>query len=357
MTMAVALRPDVRASGGVTLSMGTEPTGTQKAAIILQALVSQGGTVSLEKLDANLQQTLAEEFSAIKHVDQTVLDSVIAEFEASMATDGLRFPIDMTERMSGLTDVLETNLLTTLRETLGLAADDDIWREVGALSSEKLAETLAMESPRIGALILSKLPPARASELLDELPEESTTLLAQMMAKTEEASPMLVESIGVSLLGASRVTTQNGLSGDSVGRLAAILDAAKPASRDHILAVLAEDDPEFAKLVRAAIFTFGDIPARLTVEDVPKITREVPPEDLNLALGYAKENAMDTFNHITNNMSKRMADALKDEIEEAGEISQDVGEAAQSRVAGIIRAMQDRGEITLTQHIDPEEAV
>lgn len=359
MSNAIAMRPasDGVMNGGQMLNITDTLSGTQKAAVIVQALVSKGGAVSLATLSPSAQERLAREFTSIAHVDQPVLDSVIAEFEASLEPNGLKFPSDLTARIGGLNDVLDGDLLGGLRETMGLVDDADIWRDVGALDSERLTEVLASESPRIGALILSKLPPARASEILGELPDDQKASLAQTMADTEEASPALVDAIGLTMLSSSRKTGENALDGDPVGRIAAILDAAKPAARDHMLAVLSESDPEFAKRVRAAIFTFEDIPARVTIEDVPKVVREVAPEDMLAALGYAGENAKDTLKHILENMSSRMADQLKEEIQEAGEVKQDHGEAAQGRVASAIRAMQDRGEITLNEIIDTEEAM
>ena len=47
-------------------------------------------------------------------------------------------------------------------------------------------------------------------------------------------------------------------------------------------------------------------------------------------------------------MSKRMADQLREEVDELGEVKTADGEAAQAEVIAAIRAAQASGEITLT---------
>ena len=108
-------------------------------------------------------------------------------------------------------------------------------------------------------------------------------------------------------------------------------------------------------MVRRAIFTFENIPERINERDVPTISRDVPREDLvtaltaALAAGDALEVAA-TF--LLENHSNRMADALRDEISERGQVSAKDGEIAMTEIINNIRALETNGEI---KFILPEE--
>lgn len=84
--------------------------------------------------------------------------------------------------------------------------------------------------------------------------------------------------------------------------------------------------------------------------DVPKITRDVEPEALVTAFAFAAasgeaENAAAEF--MLRNMSKRMADGLREEMQARGKVRQKDGEAAMTQIVAAIRDMTESGEITL----------
>ena len=55
------------------------------------------------------------------------------------------------------------------------------------------------------------------------------------------------------------------------------------------------------------------------------------------------------------NMSRRLADALREEIEEQGSIKPKEGEEAMTQVVNAIRRLQAAGEITLIDPADTDE--
>ena len=59
---------------------------------------------------------------------------------------------------------------------------------------------------------------------------------------------------------------------------------------------------------------------------------------------------------ILGNISNRMADALREEIEERGRVKPREGETAMTEVVNAIRTLEARGEITLVSQDDEEDA-
>lgn len=132
-----------------------------------------------------------------------------------------------------------------------------------------------------------------------------------------------------------------------IERVGAILNAAPALTREAVLDGLDAADAVFADQVRKAIFTYANIPQRLDVRDLPKITRAVNPTLLVKALAYGRVTEPRVTEHILENISQRQAQMLNDEIEELGQVSAKDGEAAMAELIAGIREMEASGEILL----------
>ncbi len=138
--------------------------------------------------------------------------------------------------------------------------------------------------------------------------------------------------------------------------MGAILNFAEAGRRDEVLEALDAEAADFAAGVRKAIFTFADIPARIDPGDVPRILRGVDGGDLITAMAGAGSEALQTAcEFLLANMSRRMADQLREQVAEAGTVKPRDAEAAQTIVVGAIRELQQAGEITFLEPEDPPE--
>ena len=109
---------------------------------------------------------------------------------------------------------------------------------------------------------------------------------------------------------------------------------------------LTETDEGFATAVRKAIFTFANISARIAARDIPRVLRDIDQADLVIALAGAANAGMQTSaDYILENMSVRMADQLREEVQEAQKSKGVEIEAAMGRVVGVIRQMEVAGEL------------
>ncbi|WP_372837423.1 FliG C-terminal domain-containing protein, partial [Puniceibacterium confluentis] len=139
-----------------------------------------------------------------------------------------------------------------------------------------------------------------------------------------------------------------------VERVGAILNYSASGIRDDVLEGLQESDSDFADAVRKAIFTFPNIPHRLNGIDVPKVTRDVDAATLATAIAGARsEEEASACEFLLENMSKRMAQGLRDEAAEKGSVKSRVAEEAMNAVVSAIRNLVAAGEIEL---LSPDEA-
>lgn len=321
--------------------------GPQKAAIIIQMILSEGGSLPLSSLSARGQARLMQDFVEIGRVDRATLATVVADLERDLSMVGLSFPRSVADALNTLESHLNPDVATSLRNQLGLGAPPAPWARIVGLPTEQLVAIIPNEDPKVAAILLSKLDPEKASELLETLPEAQATQVALAMQNTATVSPEMVTQIGTMLAGSLPSERPKAFNDAPALRVANLLNAASPDKRDAVLASLSEEDPEFADLVRSLIFTFADIATRIAPPDVAKITRDVGQEDLVAALAYAMTSEAEAAEFMLSNMSQRMADALREEMEELGTVPKKAGEAAMGLITSAIRKLADAGEVTI----------
>jgi flagellar motor switch protein FliG len=137
----------------------------------------------------------------------------------------------------------------------------------------------------------------------------------------------------------------------------AILNMAAATLRDDVMKGLQETDASFADAVRKAIFTFGHIPKRIHARDVPKIIRLVEQSVLvtALAAASAKADLADGVDFFLNNMSQRMAQAIREEINARGRVREKDAEAAMNTIVSAIRDLQATGDLILVEENEDDE--
>jgi flagellar motor switch protein FliG len=329
-------------------------TGRQKAAILVRVLMAQGADLPIASLPDDLQAALAEQIASMRLVDRETLRSVIAEFSALLDSVGVTFPAGIDDTLSLLEGRITPGARGVLRRRAGEQADP--WPRLASIPDERLRPVIAAESLEVGAIILSKLPVAKAAGLLSSLPGDRARRIATTMAQTTAAAPALVQTIGQTLLDQLDLVPEKAFATPPEERVGAILNATTAAIRDEILAGIETDDAEFARQVRRAIFTFADIPARLAGRDVAKAIRGIDQARLVTALAGASGPDAAAAEFLLANLSQRMAAALREEMAERGQPRSRDAEAAQAELVSAILALAETKEITLVQPETAEDA-
>lgn len=329
-------------------------TNREKAAVIVRLMLAKGAPITLSSLPEHIQAALAEQMSKMRLIDRRTLDRVVTEFVTELEEVGLSFPGGIEGALSIMDGHISTTAASRLRRLAGASSRADPWDRIAALDIERLLPVLEEESVEVAAVMLSKLAVPKAAELLGKLQGERARRVAYAVSLTGNVDPETVRRIGLSLAAQLENLPARAFDTGPVERVGAILNSAPQLIREEVLAGLDEDDEEFAKLVRKAIFTFVHIPSRINPRDVPKITRIVDQSVMVSALTAASRTASltATAEFFLSNMSQRMAQAMREEMQERGKVSEKDGEAAQSSVIAAIRTLETSGEVVMVQ---PEE--
>ncbi len=323
--------------------------GRQKAALIVQLLAKEGAEISLKTLPEETQGALIEQIGQLGQIDQETIDAVIAEFADLLETAGMTGPHGIRKALDMLDGALSPRLAQKLRAKNSAADIGDPWEKIGEKPAEELVPLIESQSVEAAAVILSKLEVSKSAEILGLLPGEYARRLTYAISLITDARPASVHRIGMAAAKVLSIEPDLAFDEGPVEMVGALLNYSRASTRNDVLDGLDETDKAFADEVRKAIFTFGNIPDRVSPRDVPKVIRGVEQPVLVTALASASASGLEEVTEfILANISQRMADAIRGEMEELGEVDEEKGEDAQGEIISSIRSLEEAGEIYLT---------
>lgn len=329
-------------------------TARQKAAIIARLLLAEGAPLRLRDLPDEHQVALTQEMGRMRLVDRDTMLTVATEFAAQVASVGVTFAGGIDAALAAVDGHVSGQALARLRRAAGLGDGADPWQLIAGMAPEALIPVLQDESPEVCAILLSKLPAARAANMLGQVQGDRARRIACAVSRTGTVAPEAVERVGHSLAAQLATRPRSAFASPPVDRIGAILNASTATLRDELLRGLDETDRGFAEQVRRIIFTFAHIPARIPPRDVPKIARAVDQTVLVTALAGAGPPEAEAAEFILANMSQRLAGSLRDEMTGLGRVREKDAEAAMGAVVAAIRDLESSGEITFLSQDEDE---
>lgn len=328
----------------------------QKAAVIVRYMIAEGAKIPLSQLPEHMQQALAEQMGAMRLVDRQTLDSVVAEFLAELDSVGLAFPGGIEGALSVMDGHISQSAASRLRRKAGMNSKADPWERLMALPVPQLLPVIAEEAVEVAAVVLSKLPVAKAADMLGRLPGEKARRIAFAVSLTGNIDPDTVRRIGIAVLNQIDSQPPRAFDTGPVERVGAILNVSPAVTREDVLQGLEAEDAGFAEKVRKAIFTWIHIPARIPPRDVPKIIRMVDQAVLVTAMAFAqgKPEMEEATEFILSNISQRMAQGLREEVATRGKVKEKHGEEAMNVIIGAIRELEASGELVMVVQEEEE---
>ena len=212
----------------------------------------------------------------------------------------------------------------------------------------QLLSFLRDEHPQTIALILAYMDPGDAAGLLASLPYAMQGDVARRIATLDPAAPEVVHEVERVLQDKlARSSLPAGASergaAEGIEAMVKILHLMDRTTEQSVIDALEQEDPDLAQEVKQRLFGFEDL---LLLDDqaLQAVLREVSRQQLAAAL---KAVDAEILERVVRNMSKRGAALLRDTMEHLGPIRLGEVEEAQRGVAGVIRSLQQRGEIAI----------
>ena len=182
--------------------------------------------------------------------------------------------------------------------------------------------------------------------VVSALPPEKQADVAKRIAQMDRTSPDVIKQVEKVLeRKLSSLVNQDYTIVGGVDAIVEILNSVDRGTEKHIMETLEVEEPELADEIRKKMFVFEDI---LSLDDrsIQRVLRDVENSDLALALKGAAEEVQ---NVILNNLSKRLAAMIKEDMEYMGPVRMKDVEEAQQKIVNIIRKLEDSAEIVIAR--------
>lgn len=323
-----------------------EMTGKQKAALLLISLGPEVSASVYKHLSEEEMERLTLEISGVKKVESSVKDEIIEEFHnIALAQDyisqgGIGYAKTVLEKALGVDHAQA--IINRLTSSLQVRPFDFARRA----EPSQILNFIQNEHPQTIALILSYLEAEQAGLILSQLPQEMQADIAKRIATMESTSPEVISEIETVLeRKLSSTVTQDFTETGGVDAVVEVLNGVDRSTEKTILDALEIQDPELAEEIRKRMFVFEDI-ITLDNRSIQRVIRDCENEDLILAMKVSSEEVKDI---LFTNMSTRMAESFKEEMEVMGPVRLRDVEEAQSKIVGIIRRLEDAGEIIIAR--------
>jgi flagellar motor switch protein FliG len=327
-------------------SSQNEISGIQKAAILLITLGPERSAGIFKHLKEEEIEELTLEIANTRTVQPDVKEAVLEEFygvclaQQYIAEGGIGYARELLEKSLGTEKAMD--VIGRLTASLQVKPFEFIRKT----DPSQLINFIQDEHPQTIALILSYMAPQQAAQIISGLAPDRQADVARRIAVMDRTSPDVIKEVENVLEQklASLVNQDYTIIG-GVDSVVEILNSVDRGTEKHIMESLEIEEPELADEIRKKMFVFEDI---LLLDDrsIQRVLRDVDNNDLGIALKAANEQVQ---NAIFNNLSKRLATMIKEDMEFMGPVRMKDVEEAQQKIVNIIRKLEDSGEIVISR--------
>ena len=333
--------------------MPATPTlsGKEKAAILLIALGKEYSAKVFRHLRDDEIEQLTLDITNVRRVDAETKSQVMDEFyEQCLAQNyisegGIDYARELLEQSIGSARAVE--LISRLTSSLQVRP----FAFASKTDPNQILNFIQNEHPQTIALVLSYLDPAMAAAILSKLPSEKQTQVVVRVSTMDRTSPEYVREVErildrkLSSMGMDDFTVVGGIQS-----IVDILNAADRGTERRVLEELEIENGDLVDEIRRKMFVFEDI-IKLDKRAIQRVLKEVDNADLTVAL---KNSTDELRNLIFANMSKRLTDMIKEDMEYMGPVRVRDVEEAQQKIVNVIRKLQDSGDIIISRGQEDE---
>ncbi|MBE5900565.1 MAG: flagellar motor switch protein FliG [Lachnospiraceae bacterium] len=323
-----------------------ELSGVQKAAILLISLGPEKSAQLFKHLKEEEIETLTLEIANTRSVSPQDKEDVLNEFyqvclaQQYIAEGGIGYARDLLEKALG--DEEAQAVISRLTASLQVRP----FEFVRKADPSQVLNFIQDEHPQTVAMILSYLSPNQSSMILSALSPDKQADVAKRIAMMDRTSPDIIKEVESVLERklASLINQDYTIVG-GVDAIVNILNTVDRSTEKHIMETLEIEEPELADEIRKKMFVFEDI---LLLDDraIQRVLRDVDNKELGVALKVANDEVKGV---VFKNLSKRLAAMIQEDMEFMGPVRMKDVEEAQQKIVGIIRKLEDSGEIVISR--------
>lgn len=323
-----------------------EITGREKAAILLISLGPEYSAQIFKHLNDEEIEELTLEIANMRKISPEEKEQIMEEFyqicvaQEYISEGGINYAKEVLEKALGSQKAMD--IINKLTASLQVKPFDFARKA----DPSQLLNFIQNEHPQTIALILSYLPSEQSAAILSALPQGKQTEVAQRIATMDRTSPDIIKEVELVLESKlSSLISQDYTSAGGIQSIVDILNSVDRGTEKNIMDTLEIQDAELAEEIRRRMFVFEDI-INLDSTSIQRFIREIDNNELAIALKGATEEVASV---IFSNMSKRMAEMIKEDMEYMGPVRLRDVEEMQQKIVNIIRQLEETGDIIIAR--------
>ena len=318
----------------------------QRAAAVIVALGSQNASKVYKYLKEEEIEQLTLEIARLPLMPATQVEDTLESFYRVCLTQkvitegGVEYARDVLEKAFGAQTA--STLLDRVTKSLRTKAFEFIRKA----DYKNLLAIIQNEHPQTIALILSYASANQAAAIIAELPKERRIDVVERIATMDRTSPDIIKIVEQNLEQKfSSIMSMDFMEFGGVNYIADIMNNMDRANEKFIFDELTRKDAQLCDEIKKRMFVFEDITA-LDDMSIQRFLREVDSKDLVFALKGANKEVSDC---LFRNMSSRTADTIRSDIEFTHNVRLRDVEEAQQRIVGVIRRLENEGELVIAK--------
>jgi len=325
------------------MNHGEALNARQKAAVMLMALGPEASAEVIRHLDEAEVEALTREVAQLDKIQDYERDAAIEEFCRQAGAPSLPRG-GMGSARTVLTKAFGQDKANEVVEKVSTAIEDEPFAFLRKAEPSRVAGLLKDENPQAVALALAQMPVPAAAAILSHFDTDFRVDVATRIATLETTSAEAITTVEKYLEDRHGAMLQREIvQAGGPQRLVELLNRVDLATERMIVEALEHQKPELAEQVKGMLFTFDDI-IQLDDRALQAVVKEIDVRELSTALKGTRAEIQDK---IFRTMSERAVTMIKEDMEFMGPTRLKTIEEAQKRIVGIIRRLEEAGEIQL----------
>jgi flagellar motor switch protein FliG len=329
----------------------------EKAAIVLFSLGAERAQQLFGQLDAVEHRLFAHAFNSLGDVSVEEITDVLLAFTDCLQ-HGASLQGGTAETRQFLLKFLDHPSVDQVMAEIDGVADGEVWQRLSDLPEQRLASYLSREKPQTIAVILGRLRPDKAAATLMAMPEDMAREIILRLAYMREVDQEVIKELQSSVMQEFLARAgQDEAVGQGRSVIASMFSEMPTAQAEAFMSLLRDESTDVAEAVQRDMFRFDDIPTKVKPAALQLVVRNCDQETLVLALRLATQREPELAAYFMENMSKRAAEQLKEDIEALGAVRAKDAQKAQAQIIRVIQELVRKGEITLVGKGDEDSLI
>ncbi len=316
----------------------------RRLAIFFTVIGPDNAAEVLKSFDDVEIEAIAREMMELDLIDNAMQEQVLDEFSSLLLESATSIKGGYEVALKAMENARGAHRARSLASKLDIIteAPSDLgdFSEMGA---QQMWNLVKAEQPQTIAFLLSAIDVNKAAELLALVDEDLQSEIVMSMGHLGPISSDILEKVlkNLSRHSEGRIPPPASKLGGAE-HLANVMKMLDSAVGKTLLTAIESSDAELGAKILKEMFSFRDL-VKLNQDAMQKVMREVDTTTMVMAMKSASTELKDM---IYGTLSKRGAEALREELEMMGPARIKEVEAAQEIVLQIVRKLEEDGEIS-----------